>query len=128
MSSIDRPLAGPMLTFNLDQQLEEIRAEEAYERSGRSGRTLAKAGRFRLLIIAMAEGNVIGTHHAESPMTIQVLSGGIEYRTPGSVHALNQGEILFFGPGSAGDIRATETSALLITISAIGDDFDPIQF
>src|SRR5688500_16084971 len=65
MSSINRPLAGPMLTFNLKEQLAELRREEPYERSGRAGRTLAKSGRMRLVLIAMAEANVIGTHQAD---------------------------------------------------------------
>jgi hypothetical protein len=31
--------------------------------------------------------------------------------------------VLFFGPGDAHDLTATEESALLLTLSAIGDDF-----
>ena len=77
MSSINRPLAGPLLTFDLNQQLAELRTEEAYQRSGRAGRTLAKSGRMRLVLVAMAEANVIGTHQADSPMTLHVLEGDI---------------------------------------------------
>jgi len=125
MSSINRPLAGPMLTFDLEQLVAELRAEEPYERSGRSGRTLAKAGRMRLVLIAMAEGNIIATHQADSPMTLHVLKGELQFRTDGGDHSLGQDELLFFGPGDAHDIRAIRPSALLITISAIGDDFEP---
>jgi quercetin dioxygenase-like cupin family protein len=125
MSSINRPLSGPMLTFDLQQTLGELRQEEAYHRSGRAGRTLTKSGRFRLLLVAMAEDNVIGTHQAESPMTIQVLQGDLEFRADGGDHRLAEGQILFFGPGDAHDIRARKPSALLITISAIGDDYEP---
>jgi quercetin dioxygenase-like cupin family protein len=127
MSSINRPLAGPLLTFVLDDQLAHIRREEAYEQRGRAGRTLAKSGRFRLLLVALAEGHQIGTHQADSPLTIQVLEGEIQFRAEGNVHRLRRGELLFFGPGDAHDIRANEASALLITISAIGDDFDEPQ-
>jgi quercetin dioxygenase-like cupin family protein len=123
MSSINRPLSGPMLTFDLRSQLEGLRREEAYQRSGRAGRTLAKSGRFRLTLVAMADGNTIGTHQAESPMTIQVIEGHIRFRAENEEHELRQGQVLFFGPGDANDIRATTESALLITISAIGDDF-----
>jgi quercetin dioxygenase-like cupin family protein len=114
-----------MLTFDLAEIATELRAEEAYHRSGRAGRTLAKAGRFRLVAVAMAEHNAIATHQAESPLTIQVLEGDIQFRTQDGVHRLRQGEVLFFGPGDAHDIRASRASVLLITISAIGDDFGP---
>lgn len=123
MSSINRPLAGPILTFDLPEQLGSLRGEEAYARSGRAGRTLAKSGRFRLTLVAMAAGNEIGTHQADSPMTLHVLEGAIQFRAAGESHDLRGGEVLFFGPGDAHDIRALEESALLITLSAVGDDY-----
>ena len=123
MSSLNRSLAGPLLTFDLAEQVAELRREDAYERSGRAGRTLTKAGRLRLLLVAMAEGNMIGTHQADSPLTIHVVEGDIQYRYEGGEHRLHEGQLLFFGPGDAHDIRALRPSALLITISAIGDDF-----
>jgi len=123
MSSINRSLSGPMLTFDLRQQTEELRGEDAYARSGRAGRTLAKAGRLRLVLVAMAPGNAIGTHQADSPMTVHVISGHIRYRAADGEHELRDGEVLFFGPGDAHDIRALQESSLLLTLSAIGDSF-----
>jgi quercetin dioxygenase-like cupin family protein len=125
MSSLNRPLAGPSMTFRLAEQLAELRREDAYGRSGRAGRTLAKSGRFRAVLLAVAEGVEIGTHQADSPMTLQVLEGGLRYRDEGGEYELRAGDLLFFGPGSAEDIRSTGESALLITISAVGDDFQP---
>lgn len=123
MSSINRPLAGPMLTFDLARLVDALRAEESYGRSGRAGRTLAKSGRLRVTLVAMAEGNVIGTHQADSPMTLHVLQGHIRFMSGGGAHELHAGELLFFGPGDADDIRATEESVLLLTLSATDDDY-----
>ena len=123
MSSINRPLAAPVMTFDLEAQLREMRGEESYERSGRSGRTLAKSGRMRVTLVAMATGNVIGTHQADSPMTLHVLSGHIRFRANDGQHELRAGELLYFGPGDAHDITATEESSLLLTLSAMGDDY-----
>jgi quercetin dioxygenase-like cupin family protein len=113
------------MTFRLAEQLSELRGEDAYGRSGRAGRTLAKSGRFRLVLLAVADGGVIGTHQADSPMTLQVLQGGLRYRDAGGEHELNQGDLLFFGPGQAEDIRATAETALLLTLSATDDDYRP---
>ena len=123
MSSINRPLAAPVMTFDLEANLREMRGEESYQRSGRSGRTLAKSGRMRVTLVAMATGNVIGTHQADSPMTLHVLSGHIRFRANDGQHELRAGELLFFGPGDAHDITATEESSLLLTLSAVGDDY-----
>jgi quercetin dioxygenase-like cupin family protein len=125
MSSINRPLAGPVLAFDLAEQIAALRAEEPYARSGRAGRTLAKSGRFRLVLTAMDKGNEISTHQADSPMTLQVVEGALHFRTNGQEYTLNAGQVLFFGPGEAHDIRAVEASALLLTLSAIGDDYRP---
>jgi quercetin dioxygenase-like cupin family protein len=123
MSSISRPLAGASLTFHLSEQLAAVRAEEAYRRSGRAGRTLAKSGRLRVVLLAAADGMSIGTHQADSPMTVQVLEGGLTYRDDGGDHELKAGDLLYFGPANAEDIRATGDTALLLTLSAVNDDF-----
>ena len=123
MSSITRPLAGASLTFHLSEQLAAVRGEDPYERSGRAGKTLAKSGRLRVVLLAVRDGVPIGTHQADSPMTLHVLQGHIRFRTNNQEHELHENEVLFFGPGDAHDIRATEESALLITLSAVGDDF-----
>ncbi|MEX2582491.1 MAG: AraC family ligand binding domain-containing protein [Gemmatimonadota bacterium] len=125
MSSINRPLSGPMLTFNLRETIEELRQDDEHHHGGRAARTLTKSGRMRLVLVAMDAGNVIATHQADSPLTIQVIEGDINFRTDEGEHPLREGEVLFFGPGHAHDIRANRASALLITISAIGDDDEP---
>jgi quercetin dioxygenase-like cupin family protein len=123
MSPIDRPLAAPMMIFDLEARLRELREDDSYRRSGRLGRTLAKSGRMRITLVALNGGIEVGTHHAESPMTIQLLEGTLSFTVAGREHELKAGQLLFFGPGEAHDIRALEESALLLTLSAIGDNF-----
>jgi quercetin dioxygenase-like cupin family protein len=125
MPSINRPLAGPTMTFDLAEQIRALRSDDAYRRSGRAGRTLAKNGRFRLVLTVMVDGTEIGTHRAESPMTLQVVEGALRFTAAGGEHELAPGQVLFFGPGEADDIRATRDSALLLTLSATDADFHP---
>jgi quercetin dioxygenase-like cupin family protein len=125
MSTLTRPLDGPLLTFDISRIASELRTEEGYQRSGRAGRTLAKSGRLRVVMVAMDQGNVIAMHRADSPLTIQVVEGGIEFRASGTTHRLEPGVLLYFGPGDADDIRALQPTLLVVTISAEGDDFNP---
>jgi quercetin dioxygenase-like cupin family protein len=117
MSSLTRALAGEKLTFDLAGQIEELRQDESYARSGRAGRTLVKAGPLRLTLTVLAGGAEVGTHHAESPMTLHVLQGALRYRVGDDEFELGRGRLLFFGPGHARDIRALEDTALLLTIA-----------
>jgi quercetin dioxygenase-like cupin family protein len=124
MSPIQRPLSEPMMKFDLQTTLHELRSDDSYTRSGRLGRTMARSGRLRMVLVALNSGIEVGTHQADSPMTIQVLEGRIGFRVGGENHELSAGQVLFFGPGEAHDIRALDESALLLTISAIGEDAD----
>jgi quercetin dioxygenase-like cupin family protein len=124
MSPMQRPISEPTMTFDLQPTLGELRSDEAYARSGRSGRTLARSGRLRVVLVALNASAEVGTHQADSPMTVHVLEGRIGFRAGGESQELSAGQVLFFGPGEAHDIRALEASALLLTISAIGEDTD----
>ena len=117
MSPMSRALAGPNLTFELGAQIEELRSDEKYTRTGRTGRTLVKAGALRLTLVVLAAGVDVGTHHAESPMTLQPVQGRLRYRVDEEYFEIGEGEVLYFGPGHAQDIRALEDTALLLTIT-----------
>ena len=117
MSSLNRPLSAEQLIFGLDEQLAQLRADEAYERSGRTGRTLVKSGSLRLTLTVLADGVEVGTHQASSPMALQVLEGGLTYSVEGRPFSLEQGDLLYFGPGHAQDIRARGDTALLLTLT-----------
>jgi quercetin dioxygenase-like cupin family protein len=122
MSPMTRALAGPNLTFDLEAQIAELRGDENYTRTGRVGRTLVKAGALRLTLVVLAAGVDVGTHQAESPMTLQPVQGRLRYRVEQEYFEIGEGEVLFFGPGHAQDIRALEDTALLLTIT--GQDAD----
>ena len=117
MSPMSRALTGPNLTFDLAGQIEELRHDENYARTGRVGRTLVKAGALRLTLVVLAKGVEVGTHHAESPMTLQPVKGRLHYRVGDEHFEIGAGEVLFFGPGHAQDIHALDDTALLLTIT-----------
>ena len=117
MSSLDRPLTGAHLTFDLAETVSELRGHEKYAKTGRLGRTLVKEGDLRLTMTVLAEGAEVETHHAAEPMTLQVLDGRLHYQVGDEKFELEAGQFLFFGPGQAQDIRALEDTALLLTIT-----------
>ena len=122
MTSMSRALTGENLTFDLSTQIAELRRDESYLRSGRVGRTLVKSGSLRLTLTVVAREVEIGTHHATSPMTLQTVEGRLRYRVGEDEFEIGEGEVLFFGPGHAQDIRALEDTALLLTISSEGSE------
>ncbi len=124
MSPMSRALTGPNLTFDVAAQVDEMRHDENYARTGRVGRTLVKDKAFRLTLVVLAKGVEVGTHHAESPMTLQPVRGRLHYRVGDEHFEIGQGELLFFGPGHAQDIHALDDTALLLTITGGEGDGD----
>jgi len=117
VSPLSRALSGEHLSFDLGSQIEGLRRDEGFVRSGRAGRTLVKEGPLRLALTLIAEGVDVGTHHASSPMTLLPVRGRLHYRVGEEEFEIGEGEVLFFGPGHAQDIIALEETALLLTIA-----------
>ncbi|HET9947865.1 MAG TPA: hypothetical protein VFQ22_02950 [Longimicrobiales bacterium] len=123
MSSLTRALTGPDLTFHLAAQIEDLRRDESYERTGRAGRTLVKDGPLRLTLTVLGPGIDVGTENAEGPISLQVLTGRLRYRAESGEEAeIDAGELLFFGPGHARDLIALEETALLLTVTPGDED------
>lgn len=125
MSSINRPLAGPTLSYDLAAEAERLRGDPMYRQSGKLGHALVKNGRFRVILTVLAAGQAAETAHADSAMSIQVLEGALQVRADGGDTELGQGQLIFTAPGDAHDIRAARDSVILITVSAQDDDFRP---
>ena len=125
MSSINRPLAGPTLSYDLAAEAARLRADPMYRQSGKLGHALVKNGRFRVILTVLAAGQAAETAHADSAMSIQVLEGALQVRADGGDTELGQGQLIFTAPGDAHDIRAARDSVILITVSAQDDDFRP---
>lgn len=125
MSSINRPLAGPTLSYDLAAEAARLREDPMYRQSGKLGHALVKNGRFRAILTVLAAGQAAETANADSGMTIQVLEGALQVRADGGETELGQGQLIFTAPGDAHDIRASRDSVILITVSAEDDDFRP---
>jgi quercetin dioxygenase-like cupin family protein len=125
MPSIDRPLTGGTLSYDLRAEAALLREDDSYRRSGRLGRTLAKQGRFRQTLTVLSAGTPAETAHSDSAMSLHVLEGALRVRVADGERELRQGEMMFTGPGDAHDIRAAEDAVVLITVSAQADDFRP---
>lgn len=117
MSSMTRALTGRHLSFDLAEQIAEIRGDDKYVQTGRLGRTLVKEGALRITMTVLAEGAEVGTHQAVSPMTLHVLEGRLRYRLGEETFELGAGDLLFFGPGHAQDIHALADTVMLLTIT-----------
>jgi len=117
MPSIDRPLSGDFLRFDLDEERERAADPELLAQHGRSARTLMKDGPLRVTLIAVGAGGEIAEHAAEGPITVQALTGSVTFTAAGEDHHIEPGELLALGAGVRHSVRSETGGSFLLTVS-----------
>src|SRR6185437_9961792 len=69
-------LAGPLLTFDLQREIQQLRSEGRWQ-SGHTAKTLAKYADFRVVLIVMTSGGRLVNHRTEGRISVHALSGRI---------------------------------------------------
>lgn len=113
MSSIDRPLSGPALVFDLRAEGEQTGTAEA----GRGARTLLKEGPLRVTLVRIAAGGTIPEHRADGPITVQPLEGRMEFVVAGETHELEPGRLLTAAAGAPHSVRSAGGALFLLTVT-----------
>lgn len=115
MPSIQRPLAGKVLTFDLDE--ERKRTGHAAGSSGRTARALLKEDSMRVVLVVLEPGGELAEHHAEGPITVQPLAGRINFDAEGKSHDLGPGQLLAARAGIRHAVTSRDGATFLLTIS-----------
>lgn len=117
MPSIDRPLTGDALVFDLAEERERAADPALLERSGRNARTLLKSGPLRVTLVVVAPGGAIPEHRADGPITVQPLDGEIRFSLDGADHDLRPGQVLAAGPGIPHSVTSDKGGSFLLTVA-----------
>jgi quercetin dioxygenase-like cupin family protein len=100
MPSIQRPLSGDVLVFDIGEERERAADADVISRSGRNARTLVKMGPLRVTLVVLGPGGELAEHEAPGPITLQVVQGRIRFTVEGEQHDLGPGQLLAAGPQS----------------------------
>ncbi len=120
MPTISRPLAGDVLHFRLADEIAATRDDEILQRSGRTARTLIKDASLRVSLHVVAPGGTISEHHADGPITVQVLSGALTFHAAGRDVQMREGDLLALDTGIVHAIDSREGAVFLLTVSLAG--------
>ena len=121
MPSIDRPLSGDVLLFDLAKERERSVETPGLLASGRSARTLLKHGRLRVILVTLAAGGELAEHQADGPITLQPLDGTIRFTTHDRSYDVAPGEMLSAGPGVRHSVSTRKGASFLLTIATADD-------
>ena len=115
MSPVQHPVSGPVLTFQLEDELRILREQLAT--GSRTARTLVKNGPLRATLIGLAPGGSMATHTADGPITVHVLEGTIAFETEGKSWELPAGSLLALDRAIAHTVHAPRGGVFLLTVS-----------
>lgn len=113
----ERPLDAPMLTFDISALLTQVKQESAWQTGSRNGITLLKTRGLRVVLVALHAGTMIPPHHAEGPITVQLLEGQLAFKADRNDVTLVPGQLLTLHSGIAHSLEAKEECAFLLTIA-----------
>ncbi|MFN8627832.1 MAG: cupin domain-containing protein [Candidatus Binatia bacterium] len=117
-SAAERPLDGPLLTFDLPALRAQLKREHAWQTGSRNGITLLKTDRLRVVLVAMHAGTEIPPHKAEGPLAVEIVDGTLKFTAGAQEVSLSQGQLLTLQSGMPHGLHAVTECSFLLTIAA----------
>lgn len=115
--SLERPLSGPCLDFDLEADLARLRSEDTWRRNGHNARTLAKYPDIRIVLGCARAGIRISTNEPNERLTVHCLSGHLRVYAGGRAVDVKAGHLVVTDKATAHDIEAVKDSAFLLSVS-----------
>ncbi|HWG87455.1 MAG TPA: cupin domain-containing protein [Candidatus Acidoferrales bacterium] len=110
------PLERPILSFDLDAEIQRLRDENAWQ-GGRNSKTLVKHPNFRVVLTVLKSNARLHEHKAAGRISVQAVAGHIQMHIEGKVFDLLPGHLLALEREIAHDVEALEDSAFLLTLA-----------
>ncbi len=116
--SLERPLAGPHLSFDLAGEVTRLKGERIFRAEGHDARTLVKYPDVRIVLAVARPGARMRTHETDERITIHCISGRVRLHLPdgGSVD-VGGGHLLALDKAMAHEVEALQESAFLLCLS-----------
>lgn len=112
----DRILSGPAILFAITDEINLLRREPEWISGKRNSVTVVKTANLSIVLTAIKKGATLCGHQVDGPITLQVVSGAIQFGIAGKPRRLAAGTVIALDNAIPHDIEALEDSDLLLTI------------
>ncbi len=110
-------ITAPLLTFDLEAELDGLRRERAYVEGDRNGKTLVKEGRHRVVLVALKSGARFDEDDPRGYVTLAVREGRLSVAVDDGETAVGASQVAVLGHGQSWSGKALEDSAVLMNFS-----------
>ncbi len=111
----DRVLDAPYVFADLSSFIEQVKEENAWEKSDRNGITIFKTDNMTIVLSALKEAAVIKDNLVKGFLTVQVLKGTIRMDTLEGDVEMREQQLIAFHPHIPHSIEALTDAILLMT-------------
>ena len=111
----DRELAGPAVTFKINDEIDMLTREPEWLSGDRNAVTVVKTPNLGVVLTAVKKGAKLCGHEVDGPITIQVLSGAVRFGLGVEAKTLRDGTVIALDRAIPHVIEALENSALILT-------------
>jgi quercetin dioxygenase-like cupin family protein len=112
-----RPMIEPLMHFSIAEEIEALRAEEAYRERDRNSRTLAKETDFRVLLSVLRAGATLDEQDGDARASVHVIEGAANLGIDGDETLLEPGELAVVDAGQPWLLEARSECAVLLTLA-----------
>ena len=112
----DRIVSAPAVTFSIAEELKRLREEPEWISGTRNSVTVVKTANLSVVLTAVKKGATLCGHEVDGPISLQVLSGAIQFGVAGEPRTLAAGTVIALDTAVPHDIKALEDSTFLLTI------------
>lgn len=112
----DRVLSGPAIIFAIIDEINLLKREPEWISGKRNSVTVVKTTNLSIVLTAIKKGATLCGHQVNGPITLQVVSGAIQFNIAGEPRSLAAGTVIALDKAIPHDIEALEDSYLLLTI------------
>ena len=117
----ERPLRGPLQSFDLGAEVARLRGEEAFRGGRRNSLTLQKGEGMSVVLLVMGAGDRLEEHAAPGPISLTVREGRIRFSTPDGEVEVGPETLLACDAGVRHAVEAIEDAICVVTISRGGE-------
>ena len=113
----ERPLRGPLQSFNVVAEAARLREEKEWRQGRRNAVTLRKSGGLNVVLLVMKEGDRLEEHSAPGPITLSVQEGWVRFVAAGEVVEAGEGTILACDAGVRHSVEALSDAVCLVNVA-----------
>lgn len=116
----ERPMHGPLQSFDLGAEVARLREEEAFRGGRRNSITLRKGEGMSVVLLVMGAGDRLEEHAAPGAISVAVREGRISFTTPDAEVEIGPGTLLTCDAGVRHAVEALEDAVCVLTIARGG--------